>query len=137
MCCLIIFSFELTAFDEILQLGRDQKVDFVLLGGDLFHDNRPTRNAEHQCMKILKKHVFGDRPVSVEFVSDPEMNFEHCDPNHREVNYMNANLNIALPIFSIHGNHDDPCGLGGFCSLDNLHTAGLINYFGRQNSLKG
>ena len=39
--------------------------------------------------------------------------------------------------FSIHGNHDDPCGLGGFCSLDNLHTAGLINYFGRQNSLKG
>ena len=39
-------------------------------------------------------------------------------------------------IFSIHGNHDDPCGLGGFCSLDNLHTAGLINYFGRQNSLK-
>ena len=80
---LIIFSFKLTAFDEILQLGRDQKVDFVLLGGDLFHDNRPTRNAEHQCMKILKKHVFGDRPVSVEFVSDPEMNFEHCDPNHR------------------------------------------------------
>ena len=42
-----------------------------------------------------------------------------------------------LLFFSIHGNHDDPCGLGGFCSLDNLHTAGLINYFGRQNSLKG
>ena len=89
----------ISAFDEILQMGRDQEVDFVLLGGDLFHDNRPTRNAEHQCMKILKKHVLGDRPVGVELLSDPEMNFAHCDPNHREVNYMNSNLNIALPIF--------------------------------------
>jgi DNA repair exonuclease SbcCD nuclease subunit len=44
---------------------------------------------------------------------------------------------VFFLFFSIHGNHDDPCGLGGFCSLDNLHTAGLINYFGRQNSLKG
>ena len=89
----------ISAFDEILQMGRDQEVDFVLLGGDLFHDNRPTRNAEHQCMKILKKHVLGDRPVGVELLSDPEMNFAHCDPNHREVNYLNSNLNIALPIF--------------------------------------
>ena len=89
----------ISAFDEILQMGRDQEVDFVLLGGDLFHDNRPTRNAEHQCMKILKKYVLGDRPVGVELLSDPEMNFAHCDPNHREVNYMNSNLNIALPIF--------------------------------------
>ena len=57
-----VISYDLiSAFDEILQMGRDQEVDFVLLGGDLFHDNRPTRNAEHQCMKILKKHVLGDR----------------------------------------------------------------------------
>ena len=32
-----------TAFNEILQLAKDNDVDFVLLGGDLFHDNRPTR----------------------------------------------------------------------------------------------
>ena len=124
-------------FDEILQIGVDQDVDFVLLGGDLFHENRPSRNCEHQCMKILKKHVFGDRPMSVELVSDPETNFAHCDADHRNVNYMDPNLNIALPIFSIHGNHDDPCGLGGYTSLDNLHTAGLINYFGRHSSLNG
>ena len=59
-CSVISFNL-ISAFDEILQMGRDQEVDFVLLGGDLFHDNRPTRNAEHQCMKILKKHVLGDR----------------------------------------------------------------------------
>jgi double-strand break repair protein MRE11 len=125
-----------TTFNEILQIARDQDVDFVLLGGDLFHDNRPTRNTEHQCMKILKKHVFGDRPVAMELVSDPKVNFAHCDEEHRDVNYLDPNLNIALPIFSIHGNHDDPSGLGGFCSLDNLHTAGLINYFGRHDNLK-
>ena len=123
-------------FDEILQIARDEEVDFVLLCGDLFHENRPSRNSEHNCMKILKKHVFGDRPVSVEFASDPELNFSHCDPNHRNVNYMDMNLNIALPIFSVHGNHDDPCGIGGYSSLDNLHTAGLVNYFGRVNNLK-
>ena len=88
-------------------------------------------------MKTLKKHVFGNRPISIEFVSDPEMNFAHLPEEHRNVNYMDPNLNIALPIFSIHGNHDDPCGMGGYCSLDNLHTAGLINYFGKVDNLKG
>ena len=45
--------------------------------------------------------------------------------------------NIALPIFSIHGNHDDPVGLGGLSAMDNLHATGLVNYFGRISNLKG
>ena len=28
------------------------------------------------------------------------------------VNYEDPNLNIAIPVFSIHGNHDDPQGAG-------------------------
>ncbi len=40
-------------------------------------------------------------------------------------------MNIAIPIFSIHGNHDDPSGEGRLCALDILESAGLINYFGR------
>ena len=43
---------------------------------------------------------------------------------------------IGLPIFSVHGNHDDPSGLGGYSVLDNLHAAGLINYFGKVSNLK-
>jgi len=27
------------------------------------------------------------------------------------VNYQDRNLNISMPIFSIHGNHDDPTGV--------------------------
>lgn len=125
-------------FDEILQIGKDHGVDLVILGGDLFHDNKPLREVIQECMKILKKHVFGDRPVAVELVSDPQVNFAHMkDENHRMVNYMDPNLNIALPIFSIHGNHDDPCGQGGYCSLDTLHTAGLVNHFGRIDNIEG
>ncbi len=38
-------------------------------------------------------------------------------------------------MFSIHGNHDDPSGLGGHSCMDLLHSSGLINYFGRINNL--
>ena len=34
-------SFE--AFEEILAISKQQKVDFLLLGGDLFHHHNPTK----------------------------------------------------------------------------------------------
>lgn len=27
------------------------------------------------------------------------------------MNYQDPNLNISIPVFSIHGNHDDPTGV--------------------------
>lgn len=30
-------------FDEILRLAQENEVDFILLGGDLFHENKPSR----------------------------------------------------------------------------------------------
>ena len=50
----------------------------------------------------------------------------------RHVNYENANLNVGLPVFSIHGNHDDPTGANNLSAVDALSTAGLVNYFGKQ-----
>jgi double-strand break repair protein MRE11 len=50
------------------------------------------------------------------------------------VNYEDANLNVAIPCFSIHGNHDDPQGVGvegALSALDLLSVTGLINYFGK------
>jgi len=32
----------------VLQIARDREVDMVLLGGDLFHDNKPSRKIMHQ-----------------------------------------------------------------------------------------
>ena len=38
---------------------------------------------------------------------------------------------MALPIFSIHGNHDDPSGTGSYSTMDLLHSCSLLNYFGK------
>ena len=124
-----------TTFEEILQIAREKKVDMLLLGGDLFHDNKPSRNAEMKCIELLRNHVMGDSPVSLELLSDPEVNFKHC--KRKEPNYEDANINICLPVFSIHGNHDDPSGLGGHSCMDLLHSTGLLNYFGRADNLDG
>lgn len=42
------------------------------------------------------------------------------------VNYEDPNYNVQLPVFSIHGNHDDPAGDGGLAALDLLSTANLV-----------
>lgn len=44
----------------------------------------------------------------MEFVSDQSEIFKHS--NHPIVNFEDQNLNVSIPVFSIHGNHDDPCG---------------------------
>lgn len=50
----------------------------------------------------------------------------------RHVNYEDKNLNIGLPVFTIHGNHDDPTGANNLSAVDALSTAGLVNYIGKQ-----
>ncbi|KDR18710.1 Double-strand break repair protein MRE11 [Zootermopsis nevadensis] len=40
-----------------------------------------------------------------------------------------------MPVFSIHGNHDDPSGYERVSSLDLLSVSGLVNYFGKWTDL--
>ncbi|KAL1863933.1 hypothetical protein VTK73DRAFT_6333 [Phialemonium thermophilum] len=115
-------------FEEILNLARTEDVDMVLLGGDLFHDNKPSRKSMYQVMRALRKNCMGMKPCELEFLSDAHEVFEGAF-NH--VNYQDPDINISIPVFSIHGNHDDPSGDGNYCSLDLLQVAGLVNYFGR------
>ncbi|KAH6851336.1 Mre11 DNA-binding presumed domain-containing protein [Chaetomium sp. MPI-CAGE-AT-0009] len=115
-------------FDEIMQLARTRDVDMVLLGGDLFHDNKPSRKSMYQVMRSLRKNCLGMKPCELEFLSDAAEVFEGAFPH---VNYQDPDINISTPVFSIHGNHDDPSGDGHYCSLDLLQVAGLVNYFGR------
>ena len=100
----------------------------VLLGGDLFHDNKPSRKSMYQVMRALRKNCLGMKPCELEFLSDAHEVFEGAF-NH--ANYQDPDINISIPVFSIHGNHDDPSGDGHLCSLDLLQVAGLVNYFGR------
>ncbi|XP_074996251.1 double-strand break repair protein MRE11 isoform X4 [Calonectris borealis] len=121
-------------FNEILDHAQKNEVDFVLLGGDLFHENKPSRKTVHSCLESLRKYCMGDRPVQFEILSDQAVNFYYS--KFPWVNYQDENLNISIPIFTIHGNHDDPTGADALCALDILSCAGLLNHFGRSNSVE-
>lgn len=111
------------AFEEVLALAKSNRVDMVLLGGDLFHDNKPSRRTLVRTMNILRKFCLGDEPVRLAVRSDPDV-----------VNYMDSSYAISLPIFVIHGNHDDCTGAAGseaLSALDILSQANLITYFGK------
>ncbi|KAI5616958.1 double-strand break repair protein MRE11 [Silurus asotus] len=121
-------------FDEIMKCAKQNDVDLVLLGGDLFHDNKPSRKALHCCMEVMRKYCMGDKPILFEIISDQAVNFGSS--KFPWVNYQDENLNISIPIFSVHGNHDDPTGADGLCALDVLSCAGLVNHFGRSRSVE-
>ncbi|XP_009078578.1 PREDICTED: double-strand break repair protein MRE11A, partial [Acanthisitta chloris] len=120
--------------NEILEHAQKNEVDFILLGGDLFHDNKPSRKTVHSCLELLRKYCMGDHPVQFEILSDQAVNFHYS--KFPWVNYQDENLNISIPVFSIHGNHDDPTGADGLCALDILSCAGLLNHFGRSTSVE-
>ena len=205
-------------FEELLQLAVSQKADVVLLAGDIFHENRPSRYTLWRTMEILRTYVMGPTPIRVQVVSDYDaarvlaptarksvtvaagqppntgaaaggggggagagsggvrksraalaeeaavaaMKARRAaaaaaaekarapEPATAEararlfgtfarVNWEDPNYNVALPIFAIHGNHDDPSregpGEGAILApLDILAAASLVNYFGKAES---
>lgn len=55
----------------LIQISTPFQVDFILLGGDLFHENKPSRTTLHQVMGLLREYTLGDKPVSIELLSNP------------------------------------------------------------------
>lgn len=115
-----------TAFEEILKLAQKEEVDLVLLGGDLFHDNKPSRSTIVRAIDILTRYTLSDKPVKFQVLSNQAQNFASGG-----VNFENANFNVGLPVFTIHGNHDDPAGADNLSAVDVLSTCNLVNYFGK------
>ena len=111
------------AFEEALEIAKQEQVDFILLGGDLFHENKPSRDCLTRCQKMLREHCFGAKPIEFEILSDETRNFGHTGFPH--ANFNDPNLNISIPVFSIHGNHDDPTGASNLSAMDTLAAAGL------------
>lgn len=46
-------------------------------------------------------------------------------------NTQDPNLNVGLPVFTIHGNHDDPSGPENLSAVDLLSAVHYVNYFGK------
>lgn len=120
------------SFEEALEIAKEEQVDFILLGGDLFHENKPSRDCLTKCQKLFREHCFGDKPIEFEILSDENTNFGHT--GFPRANFNDPNLNVSIPVFSIHGNHDDPTGQQNLCAMDTLAAAGLVNYFGKSNT---
>jgi double-strand break repair protein MRE11 len=121
-----------TTFEEVLRAARtEHDVDLMLLGGDLFHENKPSLGCLVRSCSLFRKYVYGNKEIPFTLLSDPATNF----PTHALplANFQDPNINVALPVFAIHGNHDDP--VGGTSSLDLLATNGYLNYFGHVTSL--
>eukprot|EP00177_Eucheuma_denticulatum_P008049 GFKZ01014655.1.p1 GENE.GFKZ01014655.1~~GFKZ01014655.1.p1 ORF type:complete len:858 (+),score=135.79 GFKZ01014655.1:154-2574(+) len=117
------------AFEEVLELAKSNRVDMLLLAGDLFHENKPSRNTIVRTMRMLRKHCFS--PEGEVFLA--------VRSDHTPINYMDPCVAVSLPVFVIHGNHDDPTGGVGpdaLSALDLLESAGLITYFGKAVSSK-
>lgn len=124
------------AFEEVLFLAKQFRCDMVLLSGDLFHDNRPSRRTLHRTMEILRRYCMGSDPVRIQILSDQQKNFRNISGT---VNYQDENYSVDLPIFAIHGNHDDPSRDPGgdlLAALDILAVSNLVNYFGRHDEIE-
>ncbi|EES11507.1 hypothetical protein BDA96_06G253700 [Sorghum bicolor] len=118
------------AFEEICALADQNKVDLILLGGDLFHENKPSRSTLVKTIEILRRYCLNDQPIKFQVVSDQTVNF----PNRfGKVNYEDPNFNVGLPVFTIHGNHDDPAGVDNLSAIDILSACNLVNYFGKMD----
>lgn len=110
-----------TTFEEILCIANIRDVDLIIQGGDLFHENRPSRFTLAQAISCIKKYTFGNRDLSL-----------CCN---RKLNYEDPNINVAIPIVAIHGNHDDPTGAFSTSALDILSSFNLINYLGQTQNV--
>ncbi|CAD8177206.1 unnamed protein product [Paramecium octaurelia] len=112
------------AFEEVLQIATQQNVDFVILGGDLFHEKHPTEHCLLKCVDILQRHVFGDNFGGIQL----ELNSLNYQPN-----FSCSNFNVQLPIFIINGNHDDIVTERNesVSILDILHESKYLNYIGK------
>ena len=61
------------AFREILEIAKKEKVDALFLGGDLFDQNKPSRETLVQAMDVLREYVFGNMLRSVHSQQEPTM----------------------------------------------------------------
>eukprot|EP01087_Luapelamoeba_hula_P012285 TRINITY_DN3409_c2_g1_i1.p1 TRINITY_DN3409_c2_g1~~TRINITY_DN3409_c2_g1_i1.p1 ORF type:complete len:883 (-),score=232.33 TRINITY_DN3409_c2_g1_i1:59-2377(-) len=84
-------------------------------------------------MELLRTYCMGDRPVQFQMLSDQSINFHN---KFGKANYTDSNFKISIPVFSIHGNHDDPAGDGRLAALDLLSVCNLVNYFGKSDSIE-
>ena len=115
--------------------AKEKNADMVLIAGDMFHENKPSRRTLHSTFDIIQRHTLGEEDVYMEIMNEQTGIFK---AGHGIVNFQNPYQAISLPIFAIHGNHDDPSRDGGaesLAALDLLSVSNYVNYFGKADAV--
>ncbi|KAA8496359.1 Double-strand break repair protein MRE11 [Porphyridium purpureum] len=116
------------AFEEALALAREYKADMLVHGGDLFHLNRPSKASMLDAYQILHSYSWKGEPPKF------PLTVAGSASEGRPFNFLSPHLKVSMPVFAIHGNHDDPSAASAnrpyISSLDELAENGVINYFG-------
>lgn len=81
--------FEYLCTNHFYNLRNDElQVDFLLLGGDLFHENKPSNSTLVKTIEILRHYCMNNRPVQFQVISDQAASLQNrCS---------NLSLNILL-----------------------------------------
>lgn len=123
------------SFEEVFVNAKLKHADFVLFAGDMFHDNKPSRRTMHSALDIFKRYCLGDEPIYTEILNAEGEVFKSLSNKDGKVNFENPYLSISLPVYSIHGNHDDPTREGSagesLAAIDLLAVSNFVNYFGK------
>ncbi|CAD5220779.1 unnamed protein product [Bursaphelenchus xylophilus] len=121
------------SFEEVLQKAKENECDFILLGGDLFHESEPSRRTQIRLMRLIREYCMSGPKTSLKVTSNGEDNFGVFQ--FKTANIDDENLTVSLPIFTINGNHDDFCCTDS-TAVDIYHEAGVLNIFGRFKDIK-
>ncbi len=84
----------------MLQIGRERKVDAILHCGDLFHDNKPSRNTLFKTIELLRKNCIGNDECMIEYLSDARVDF---DSQYDSVNFQDPNFKHLTAVFASTG----------------------------------
>ncbi|KAI7978806.1 Double-strand break repair protein MRE11 [Camellia lanceoleosa] len=85
-------------------MEKDEIVDFLLLGGDLFHENKPSRSTLVKAIEILVVIVLA---------------IDRCSSKFGHVNYEDPHFNVGLRCSD------------NLSAVDILSACNLVNYFGK------
>ena len=81
-------------FEECLYQAKAKKTDFMLMAGDMFHENRPSRYTMFSTIELLRKYCVGHDPVYFEILNEQSEIFKSVT---KFVNYEDPAHSISLP----------------------------------------
>lgn len=85
------------AIEEVLQTALQHDIDFIILGGDLFHQHYPSKESLNKALQLFKNYTLGEKTHNFQVTESPF-----------PLNILDPSIRVRLPVFIIHGNHDNP-----------------------------